>query len=159
MLSKLLYAEMRSRIEARETEVSAAAGEKGRSQVLPLLVTAGVVRAGDKVLLARRKGGHLAGKWEFPGGKLEPGEAPEEGLKRELLEELGLEVEVGDVCAVVYHVYETGPVLLLAYFCTPKEEKELPPEARWVEAAELFRFDLAPADRRIAAKFLERKFS
>lgn len=83
----------------------------------PLIVTAGVLRSGDSVLIARRSSGPLAGLWEFPGGKLEPAESPEACLARELREELGLEVEVGDIFAVVYHPYPGRPVLLLAYSC------------------------------------------
>lgn len=78
------------------------------SKKYPLIVTTAVIRQDGKVLVARRQGGHLAGKWEFPGGKLEPGESPEQCLARELKEELELEVRVGDIFAVVYHEYESG---------------------------------------------------
>lgn len=67
---------------------------KDSAKKYPLIVTAAVIRDGDKVLVARRQSGHLAGKWEFPGGKLEPGESPKECLARELKEELGIEVAV-----------------------------------------------------------------
>ena len=61
-----------------------------------LHVTAAVIEREGRVLVARRRGGdRFAGLWEFPGGKIEPGEAPRDCLRREILEELGLDVEVG----------------------------------------------------------------
>lgn len=128
------------------------------SKKYPLIVTAAVIRQDGKVLVARRQGGHLAGKWEFPGGKLEPGESPEACLTRELKEELELEVRVGDIFAVVYHEYETGPILLLAYTCTlangcgPGEDRLPHGTVRWASPEELGRLDLAPADVPIAEK-------
>ena len=124
----------------------------------PIIVTAAVIRRGNKVLVARREGGDLAGRWEFPGGKLEPGESPEACLAREIKEELDLEVRVGDIFAVVYHRYQTGPILLLAYECVPvaagRPEETLRSRdgVRWVSPEELTRLDLAPADVPIAAK-------
>jgi 8-oxo-dGTP diphosphatase len=110
------------------------------------------------VLVARRRHGHLAGKWEFPGGKLEPGEGPEQCLAREIREELGLAVRVEDIFAAVYHRYETGPILLLAYTCSlpegwrPEADPAPSGAVRWVSAEELGRLDLAPADVPIAEK-------
>ncbi|MDI6893742.1 MAG: (deoxy)nucleoside triphosphate pyrophosphohydrolase [Bacillota bacterium] len=141
----------------------------------PLIVTAGVIRKDDAVLIARRESGPLAGQWEFPGGKLEPGESPEACLARELREELGLEVEVGDIFAVVYHEYPSGPVLLLGYTCLLPEGHACPPEdcashlpedcghnqtrsrpgrvpSRWVKIPDLHRYGFAPADLPIVEK-------
>jgi 8-oxo-dGTP diphosphatase len=72
-------------------------------------VTAAVIERNGKVLCARRKAGLVAGGlWEFPGGKLEEGEAPEKGLRRELEEELGVEARIGEfLCAVPF----TGPIM------------------------------------------------
>lgn len=131
---------------------------KGGAKKYPLIVTAAVIREGDRVLVAQRQSGHLAGKWEFPGGKLEPGESPEECLVREIKEELELEVRVEDIFAVVYHQYETGPILLLAYTCTLLngcglcEGRLHDGLVRWVSLEELSRLDLAPADVPIAKK-------
>lgn len=94
-----------------------------RQDGYPLIVTAGVIYEDDAVLIARRTAGALEGLWEFPGGKLERGESPEECLARELREELGLNVEIEDIFRVVYHVYPHGPVLLLAYRCRPVDTK------------------------------------
>lgn len=84
----------------------------------PLLVTAAVLQREDgRVLLARRAPGKAeAGLWEFPGGKVEPGEEPEDSLRRELREELGLEVSVGPLLAACDGHTGSGRALrLLAY--------------------------------------------
>lgn len=131
---------------------------RDNSKKYPVIVTAAVIQDEGKVLIAQRQGGPLAGKWEFPGGKLEPGESPEECLARELKEELELEVQVRDIFAVVYHEYETGPILLLAYICTPAGDA-YPCEGRlhngavrWVSPEELASLELAPADVPVAEK-------
>ncbi len=116
----------------------------------PILVTAGVVIQDGHVLVARRKAGsHLAGLWEFPGGKLEPGESPEECLARELREELGVSVRVGRVLETVYHRYPEKNVLLLFYACelTDGEPQALDvADVAWVRRAELSDLDWVPAD-------------
>jgi 8-oxo-dGTP diphosphatase len=72
-----------------------------------LIVAAGIIVEGRRVLLTQRKtGSHLAGLWEFPGGKVEPGEDPRAALRRELLEELGIDALVGEVVDVAFHCYE-----------------------------------------------------
>ncbi|MGB9867415.1 MAG: (deoxy)nucleoside triphosphate pyrophosphohydrolase [Bacillota bacterium] len=123
----------------------------------PLIVTAAVLRRDGKVLISQRQEGHLAGMWEFPGGKLEPGETPEECLARELMEELNVGAEVKDILAVVYHEYQDGPILLLAYDCAllPGEGIEETPHVRWVSPWELDAFKLAPADVAVARKLKE----
>ena len=87
------------------------------------VVTAGIIRKEKTVLLTKRlPGSRHAGKWEFPGGKLEEGEAPTDCLQRELLEELDLDVKVGNIYDVIHHCYDFGPILLLTYECTPLTE-------------------------------------
>jgi 8-oxo-dGTP diphosphatase len=127
---------------------------RDNSKKYPVIVTAAVIRDGERVLIARRESGHLAGKWEFPGGKLEPGESPEQCLAREIREELGIEVCVGDIFAVVYHEYEFGPILLLAYECKLAGKNALPQGdgVRWVSREDLEEFDFAPADLPIMRK-------
>jgi len=83
-----------------------------------LLVVAGILVEDGRVLLSERKpGGHLAGLWEFPGGKVGACEDPREALRRELAEELGLDVVVGDVVEVSFHRYDdvARPILLLFF--------------------------------------------
>lgn len=98
-----------------------------------ILVAAGVIVAAGRVLLTQRKSGtHLAGAWEFPGGKVEPDEDPRAALARELDEEIGVAVTVGDIVDVTFHRYPSKSVLLLFY-----EASLLPgsPEPRAIDVA------------------------
>jgi 8-oxo-dGTP diphosphatase len=127
-----------------------------------LLVTAAVITHGDRVLVARRAPGHhLAGYWEFPGGKIEDGESPEECLRRELEEELGVEVEVGELLCRNSHSYDDRTITLLAY------EARLPRQVarerlrsnnhdavRWLAVSELLEIQLAAADRPVVEHLL-----
>lgn len=115
-----------------------------------VLVAAGVLERDGKILAARRKkGSHLEGHWEFPGGKVEPDESPEDCLVRELAEEIGVRVEPREILEVVFHRYPEKSVLLLFYRCDLLEGE---PEAiecdevRWVAFADLPALDWAPAD-------------
>ena len=116
-------------------------------------VTAAIIEEGGRVFVAKRgPGRHLAGKWEFPGGKIEPGETPEQALKRELAEELGISCEVGEfLCAAVYD--GTAPSLeLLAYRVRRGPgaiELREHAEACWVAPADLAGMDLPESDRRV----------
>jgi len=130
---------------------------KEKDKKLPLIVTAAVIRDKDRVLVTRRSGGPLEGFWEFPGGKLEPGESPEECLAREIKEELGLEVAVKEIFTVVYHEYDFGPILLLAYRCA-LVDGELRPSGEgvlWASREDLCGLDFAPADRPVVKKIDE----
>jgi 8-oxo-dGTP diphosphatase len=85
--------------------------------VKTVLVAAAVVIESGRVLLTQRKAGaHLAGLWEFPGGKVEEGEDPRAALVRELEEELGIRVAVGDVVDVAFHRYEDADKAVLLLF-------------------------------------------
>jgi len=121
------------------------------SERVAVVVAAGVVSVDGKILVAQRKAGtHLERRWEFPGGKLEPGEAPQECLTREFREELDVGIEVGQVLEVIFHRYPERNVLLLLYACRLVEgepraigcEKLL-----WIEKKELERLDWVAADR------------
>jgi len=69
------------------------------------------------------EGKHLGGLWEFPGGKVDPGEFPTAALIRELREELGIEVAVGAALAAVVWSYDRGEIRLLPYFCTMRDDQ------------------------------------
>ncbi len=117
-------------------------------------VTAAVLEKDGKILIARRKrGDRLANKWEFPGGKLEEGETPEGCLRREMLEEFGIDVAVGDFVGRSHHIYPHGEIDLLAYHVThlagdyQLHDHE---EIRWVYPADLPAHDFSEADIPIA---------
>ena len=124
----------------------------------PQIVTAAVIRNGGSVLITRRpEGKPHAGMWEFPGGKLDGNESPRDCLRREILEELGLEVAVGDILEAAYYRYDWGPVLILAFECRPLagEIRNLQvAEHRWVAPQDLSSFPLLPADYPIVETIL-----
>ena len=116
-------------------------------------VTAGIIEGGGKVLIARRKPGkHMGGKWEFPGGKIEPGESPEQSLARELAEELGVRARVGRFLCRAFYDGDGVSLELLVYSV---EEVDGEPalreheELRWVLPEELLSYDLADSDRAV----------
>ena len=113
-------------------------------------VTAAIIRKGAKILIARRAPNkHLAGFWEFPGGKIEEGETPQECLKRELEEELGIVVSVGTFFMENEHHYEDKIILLKAYECDHISGDIIlndHDQIEWVETAEFVNFKFAPAD-------------
>lgn len=80
-------------------------------------------RQGRYLACRRPEGKHLGGMWEFPGGKVDPGEAPENALVRELREELGIDVVVGSALATVVWKYDRGEIRLLPYFCTMRDDQ------------------------------------
>jgi A/G-specific adenine glycosylase len=119
-------------------------------------VTAAVVWGDDgRLLIARRlPDDMLGGMWEFPGGRCEPGESLAECLRREIREELGLEIEVGDRLATVPHAYSHFRVTLHAFYCCPVggEPQALQcAEWRWVQFGELPGLPFPIADQRIIA--------
>lgn len=116
-----------------------------------LTVVAAVIRDGrGQVLLARRPPGrHMAGLWEFPGGKINDGEAPAAALERELAEELGLAIVVGDPITFATHEEPGLRILLLFYEAAISSGEPRPREAQeiaWVPPAELRRYPTPPAD-------------
>jgi len=122
-------------------------------------VTAALIRRADKILIARRPGrDELAGLWEFPGGKLEEGESPEECLAREILEELAITISVGEFFADSIYEYPGKVVHLMAFWAdwTEGEIKACAHDAVvWSSAAELREYTFAPADRPIVTKLIE----
>lgn len=103
-----------------------------------------------KILIAQRKStDKLAGMWEFPGGKLELGETLEECLKREMYEEFGIEVKVGEFFEESTFHYEAGTIVLYAYWCTWISGEMIAvdhDDFKWVTVDEMKNYDFAPAD-------------
>lgn len=117
-------------------------------------VVGAVIRDGDRVLLARRpEGKDQAGLWEFPGGKIEPGETPEEALARECREELALEIESPTILRSVLHRYPEKTIRLLLVECSVRPGSvPVPQEGQsvaWVRPSDLDRLPVCPADREL----------
>jgi 8-oxo-dGTP diphosphatase len=128
------------------------------------LVAAGILIEARQVLLSLRKqGGHLAGSWEFPGGKVHSGEDPREALRRELAEELGLDVCVGEIVDVTFHRYEdkASPILIM-FFEAARRPGSPAPRAIDVAAFEWAGLDaledgrFPAADRNVLVKVRDR---
>lgn len=114
-----------------------------------ITVVAAVIEEHDRFLLTRRVAGvHLAGLWEFPGGKIDPDETHAAALRRELREELDVEVDVGELVLHTRHAYPDVTLVLYFYRCrlmgTPRPQ--LGQQMQWVPRAELPSLGLPPAD-------------
>jgi 8-oxo-dGTP diphosphatase len=122
-----------------------------------LVVAVALIDADGRVLIARRpEGKQLAGLWEFPGGKVEPGERPEAALIRELNEELGIEVAESCLAPFVFtsHAYESFHLLMPLYLCRRwsgviqnREHAAL----KWVKPDRLADYPMPPADEPLVA--------
>jgi 8-oxo-dGTP diphosphatase len=128
--------------------------------VRTVLVAAAVLLESGRVLLTQRKAGaHLEGKWEFPGGKIEPGEDPRDALRRELKEELGIETTVGEIVDVTFHRYEEADkAVLLLFFLASRTPSSPEPSAldvaafEWAGREKLDPALFPPADVAVLAK-------
>lgn len=124
-------------------------------------VVAGVISdsAGDILLTQRPQGKHLAGLWEFPGGKIEAGESEVDALKRELKEELSLEVSILRKIGDFPFKYPTFEITLIAYFVMALNSPQTSPQVevfRWVSLDQISPAELAPADIPVLASLLSR---
>jgi 8-oxo-dGTP diphosphatase len=117
----------------------------------PIQVAAAVIDSGDLYLITRRKAGtHLAGLWEFPGGKCEEGESLKDCLRREVREELGIEITEPVPFQTIRHDYPEKSVELHFFRCTIKAGTAQVlgcDDLKWVTAKELAAFEFPPADR------------
>lgn len=112
-----------------------------------------------EVLIARRRTELRNGDlWEFPGGKLQPGETPEQGLRREIREEMGINIDVEAPFHIVAQSAAEYDILLIAYWCRHRSGAiQLSDHSRvlWVPPAELPRFSMTPADVGVVQKLLQ----
>lgn len=121
-------------------------------------VVAGFIKKGQQVLVGQRPENHsLAGQWEFPGGKIELGESPEEALARELKEEIGIEAQVGELKLAVTHSYDDVGIVILFYEIPywkgePKALHHV--QLEWIYPEELKNRPIPDANRRIMDRLL-----
>jgi mutator protein MutT len=116
----------------------------------PIRVAAGLVFDGGRLLITQRPAEkHLGGLWEFPGGKLDDGESYPDCLRRELREELGVEVAVGSMLAAIEHAYPEKTVRIQFYRCSLTSGVPSAIECadlEWITADQLDQFVFPPAD-------------
>ena len=122
-------------------------------------VTAAIIKQGDKYLITQRAhNDKLSLKWEFPGGKVEEGETPQECLEREIKEELNLDIVVKERFATSIYEYDTGAIELVAYFAEivgGTLKLLIHNDAQWVTPKQLLNYDLLPADIAIVESIVE----
>jgi 8-oxo-dGTP diphosphatase len=143
------------RFAASRRDVSAVPDLPNPPSGVPLLLVAAcvLIDGSGRVLIARRPEGRaMAGLWEFPGGKLEPGESPEDALARELREELGIDVSRTCLAPFVFasHAYERFHLLMPLFLCRRWQGTPVPREGqtiRWVTPDALAGYPFLPADR------------
>lgn len=125
-------------------------------------VVAALILHANQVLICQRKAGSaMALQWEFPGGKIEPGETPEQALRRELEEELGILATIGPFIAEVHHNYRNGGSVHLRFFAVRQFEGELQnrifEDIRWTELGGLPEFNFLAADRKFVRDLADGK--
>ena len=138
------------------TEVSSMASQTSLPPLL-LVIAAALIDVDGRVLITQRpKGKSMEGLWEFPGGKLQPGETPEEALIRELREELSIETKTNCLAPLTFtsYKYKEFHLLMPLYICrrwvgivTPLEEQRI----KWVFANSLKDYEMPPADKPMIA--------
>jgi mutator protein MutT len=125
-------------------------------------VSAALIFRDGKILITQRHtSAHLGGLWEFPGGKCEPGETFEQCLVREIQEELGIEIEVGQLLEEISHAYAEKTVRLKFFICKFISGIPQPLDCaafKWIEKAEMAEFEFPAADARLLEKLRELEF-
>lgn len=144
--------------DSRATESAARGDDRD-----PIAVTCALLERDGRLLVAQRPPGKKhALKWEFPGGKIEPGETGPEALARELREELGVDVDVGRELPPVTYDYGSALILLRSFLCRLRERKEEPHPhehvaVRWCTPDEAATLDLAAADVPVLAHYVRER--
>ena len=122
-------------------------------------VTAAIIKDKNRLLIAKRHSKDpLGGKWEFPGGKIEPDETPQECLVREIKEELGVDVEIGPFYDDNVYSSQDHDIHLLFYWAEVINGEVIPvvhDDLKWITIDELANFDFAPADIPIVKRLMK----
>ena len=120
---------------------------------LRFVAAALIVHDGEVLIGQRRADQPMGPLWEFPGGKIEPGESPQQALKRELAEELGIHAEVGPAVTRIRHHYRHGGAVDLQFFAVRAFAGEIDnriyQQVRWVRLEDLSGYEFLPADREL----------
>lgn len=123
-------------------------------------VTCAIIVNNNKILICQRSAAmKLPLKWEFPGGKIEEGESKEDCLRREIQEELGIDIGIGEALTPVENHYSTFSICLYPFVCIMESGMVQPTEhaqAIWVDAIELSNYDWAEADVPVVKEYLNR---
>lgn len=118
-------------------------------------VVAAVIREKDKIFATARGYGEFKGQWEFPGGKIEQGETPQEALKREIMEELATEIKVGDYIKTVEYDYPKFHLSMQCFWCevvSGNLELKEHEAARWLQKEQIYEVEWLPADVSLVEK-------
>ena len=120
-------------------------------------VVAAVIKAvnknGEDIIFATQRGyGEFKDGWEFPGGKIEEGETPQEALKREIMEELDTEISVGELIDTIEYDYPTFHLSMDCFWCEVIKGNLVLKEAKWLKKNELDKVDWLPADVELIGK-------
>ncbi len=118
-------------------------------------VVAAIITHNDQIFATQRGYGEFKDGWEFPGGKMEPGETPQQALMREIQEELDTEIEVGSLVETVEYDYPNFHLTMHCFLCTIRSGELVLKEheaAKWLTRAELDSVDWLPADVKVVEK-------
>ena len=126
--------------------------KKSAERTIRAVVAALILRENQVLICQRRQGQPMEMQWEFPGGKIEPGETPEQALRRELQEELGIDATIGNSIANVVHNYRNGGAVHLQFFTVHQFEGVLQNkifnDVRWSPLKDLPSYDFLAADKK-----------
>jgi len=139
--------------EQEHTDPAAASGERNGSKSIRAVAAALILRGEEVLICQRRPDQPLGSKWEFPGGKIEPGETAEEALRRELKEELDIDAIVGTRVAHIRHNYRSGGAVDLQFFLVREYTRDVAnlifQDVRWCPLRHLPEYDFVTADRNL----------